>query len=536
MTTPADREFEVLPRGHVRDKVVLANFRNGLRALINPETGQPFAEDEIARATQAKSRWFIEADAIDQYGQGEQRGAVYLSDQARIERASTAYLENFHARLWSPEGRLAATGGSGKVDVPAVPGTIIVGSSTVPDPAAYQARDAAGKKYQVFTTVITPAAIPPSSVGVASVTLVAIDTGTVTNLLDGDKLTWISRDPNMQPECTVAEDFSGGTDTETDGEWASRMMGTIRHKQGAGNDAQMRAWARRSSNAIEEAFVFPCFLHAGSTLIAISQKRAGVKGPLARIPSPGTMAQAIAYLTPPGSPVVPARAFLVIAPVNAESTNFVVRLAMAKGSSGGWTDVQPFPAYHATTPTITSVISQTDIRVTASGDATLPGQAALATLTGADAPQMMVWNADKTEFEKLAITSVQDLGSNEYKVLLSATASFTLAIGQRVSPDLARRAIVHEAIGGYFDELGPGNLFDVTTDARGVRCVRFPRAIEERPFRAGAIVATRIIEALGGAASDGSLASMSVTEPTYPTNLASGPKMLVPGAVAVFPL
>jgi hypothetical protein len=530
MTTPADREFEVMARGHVRDKVILANFRNGLRALLNPETGQPFAEDEIARATQAKSRWFIEADSIDQYTQSEQRGAVYLSDQARIERASSAYLEGFHARLWSPEGRLKATGGSGSVTVPAVAGTIIVGSTTVPDPAAYQARDGAGKKYQVFTTVVTPTS------GQASVTMVAIDTGTGTNLEVGEKLTWINRDPNMQPECAVAEDFSGGTDTETDAEWSSRMIGTIRHKQGAGNDAQMRGWARRSSNAIEDGYVYPCALHAGSTIIAITQKRAGVKGPTGRIPSPGTLAQAIAYLTPPGSPTIPARALFLVTPANGESSDFVVRLAMAKGSSGGWTDVQPFPAYHATTPSITTVTSPADIRVTALGDTTLPGQAALATLSGVSAPQMMVWNPGASEWEKLAIASVEDLGSNVYRVLLSAPASFDLAIGQIVSPDMVRRAVVQGAVTEYFDELGPGNLFDLNADARGARCVRFPRAVEERPFRAGAVLAARMIEALGGSASDATLASMSLTEPTYPTDLSLGPKMLVAGTAGIYPL
>lgn len=534
MTTPAEREFEVLPRGFVRDKVVLANFRNGLRNLVNPETGQPFGEDEIQRATQPKTRWYNEAEAIDQYTQGEQRGAIYLSDQTRIERASTAYLEGHHARLWAPEGRLAATGGSGTVNVPAVPGTIIVGSSTVPDPAAYQARDANGKRYQVFTTVVTPAAVPPAAEGVAEVTMVAIDTGRDTNLEVGDKLTWINRDPNMSPEATVATDFTGGTNVETDGEFASRMMGTIRHKQGAGNDPQTRGWARKSSNAVEDGFVYPCFLHAGSVLVAITQKRAGVKGPLARIPSPGTLAQAIAYLTAPGSPVVPSRVLLVVAPVNAEPSDFVVRLAMPKGSSGGWTDVQPFPSYHATTPSITTVNGDTDIEITAPGDAELPGGATI--LSGPAAPQLMVWNESESEFEKLAVSSIEDLGSNVYQVLLSAPASFTLATGQLVSPDMSRRTVVHDAITAYFDELGPGLLFDVNADPRGGRCVRFPRVTEEYFFRAGAIVASRIIEALGGAAADGTLASMSLTEPTFPTNLADGPNLLVAGAVAVFPL
>src|SRR5690606_20979769 len=206
--------------------------------------------------------------------------------------------------------------------------------------------------YQAFTTVVTPAALPAENEGIANVTLVAIDTGRATNLEAGAKLTWINRDPNMKPECTVASDFTGGTDAETDGELASRMQGTIRHKQGAGNDAQTRGWGRASSNAVEDAFVYPCFLASGTVLVAITQKRAGTKGPTGRIPSPGTLAQAIGYLTPPGSPTVPSRALLVVAPVNGETTDFVVRLSMPRGTAAGWNDVTPFPSYHATAPTI----------------------------------------------------------------------------------------------------------------------------------------------------------------------------------------
>jgi len=83
----ADREFQVMARGYIRDRVILANFRSGLRSLRNPETGALFTEDEIARATQVGSRWWIEADAIDQLGQLDQRRAIYLSDQIRVERA-----------------------------------------------------------------------------------------------------------------------------------------------------------------------------------------------------------------------------------------------------------------------------------------------------------------------------------------------------------------------------------------------------------------------------------------------------------------
>lgn len=535
MTAPADREFEVLRRGFIRDTLVLGTFRNGLRELTDPETGLPFTEETIQRATQPGSRWYIEADAIDQMGQLEQRRAIFLSDQARIERANTSYLEGFHARHWAPDGKLDATGGSGTVSVPAVADTIIVGSTTLPDPAAYKARDAAGNIYQVFSTVQTPLG------GVATVTMAAIDTGAATNLKAGTKLTWTFRDPNMEPEATVADDFSGGTDEETDAEFASRMMGEIRHKPAAGNAAHFRSWVRGASNAIEDGFVYPCAMHGGSVVVAITQKRANVTGPLARIPSSSTLADVIARLTPPYSPVVPARVFVVAVPVQAKPTNAVVQLDLQRGTAAGWADVTPFPSYHATTPIVTAVTSQTDFTITCLGDATLPGQASGATLSGDDAPQLMVWAPDYSEFIPLGVSSVQDLGGNQYRVLLSATPTsfsgpFTLAIGHFVSPAVARHTLVSNAVEEYFDSLGPGDLFDTSTDPRGNRCVRFPRTNEEYPYRAGAVLATRIIEALGGSSADGTLASMSYTTPGYPTNITDGPYMLTIASVGVYAL
>ncbi len=539
MTTPAEREFQVLRRGFVRDKVILAAFRFGLRKLINPETGQLFTEDEIQRATQPDSRWYSEAEGIDQYGQLAQRRAIFVFDQTQIDRATTAYLEGPHATLWTPEGKLEETAGSGEVSVPAVSGTVILGSTTIPDEAAYWARDAAGNKYQVFTTETTP------SSGTAQVTMVGIDKGAKTNLSAGDKLTWITRDPNMQAVATVFSDFTGGTDRETDAELAKRQLSNVRHQQGAGNDAQMRAWSRRATNSIEEAFVFPCAMYAGSVVVAITQKRAGVAGPLARIPNSVTLDILRSYITPPLSPTVPSRVFVVGAPVVAEYSNFVVRLDVPRGAAPGWASARPFPSYHATTPAITAVAiggNPLIFHVLCSGDATLPGLAALATATAPNAPRLMVWDKSRTEWIPLSVASVQDLGANVYKVTLSsapvnsAGAPFTLALGQLVSPELLFRTIAQEAIVEYFDELGPGDLFNGATDPRGQRCVRFPRSGEEWPYRATAELATRIANALGFSAANASLASMSPTTPSYPTNIVLGPNILVPGDAAVYPL
>jgi len=528
LNTPVDREFAVLPRGHIRDKVILANFREGLRALVNPETGNPFTDDEIQRATQPGSRWYVAAQAIDDFGQSDQRRALWMADQIRLERASTKWLEDFHARLWGAE-KLDATGGSGPVTVSGVPGTIVLGSTTLGAAGAYTARDPAGNVYQVFVGGTI------DGDGTIGLTLQALGTGVGTNPNQGTLLTWVTRDPNMTATAVVAQKFTGGTPRETDGEQASRIAGMVRHRPGGGNDAHVRAWARAALNSIEDGFVYACAFFAGSTLVAIMQKRGDALGPTKRQPNAVTLATAISYLTPPVSPVS-RPGFWVVTGWTGEYSDLGIRLGVPKGSDTGWLDSKPFPSYHAYTPRISSITSQTDFVVTALGDSTLPGQVSGAALES-PAPRLMVWHRDTSRFEALNVRKITDLTGNAYRVELNAPPA-TLYVDDRISPAMheSRALVVGKALEAYFDELGPGELFDLANDSRGGRCMRFPNASEEKPFRAGAIVATRVIEALGGSAADALLADISRTSPSYPSNLMNGPNMLVCGHVGVYDL
>ena len=529
LNAPVDREFNVHEAGFVRDKVVLANFREGLRKLKNPETGQPFTAEEIARATRPKSRWYVGAQALDDYAQGEQRNALYIADQIRLERASSAWLINYHGRLFNAS-HLAATGGSGTVLATGVPGTIVVGSTTPNDPIAYKARAPDGSIFQAFlTTVVQPH-------GQVSVPMIGVSTGAATNITAQSVpvLTWTFKDPNMDPLAEVVGAFSGGTDRETDAELAARIASIMQHRPGAGNDAHFRAWARESSNAIEEAFVYPCAFHSGSVLVAITQKRGNVAGPLAQVPSANTLATAIAYLTPPTSPVVPPRPHVIVTPNALESTNLVFRMAMQKGTPNGWFDARPFPSFHATTPQVGTVTDPTHFQLLAAGDATLPGGAS--SLSGANAPGLMVWDATTSAWVALSVQSITTAAPGVFDVVLSgAPDGLAISAGQYVSPMVQRHAIISGAVVDYFDSLGPGELFP-DSEPRAARCVRFPYAVEERPYRAGAVAATRIIEALGGTSADAVLDSISVATPSYPTDLTLGPRKLVPGKVAIYPL
>jgi len=296
----------------------LTEWRLGLARLANPETGEPFTQDEIAQATQQGSRWWIEADAIDLVGLAIQSRALYLADQVRVRRASSSWLRSYHGDLWLGEDPLPPNPGSGPVSTVAAPGTLFIGSATIGEAGAVTYRDQAGLRYQVLETVSAPAVGSPWSLK-----LVGIDTGPATNLRVGAVLTLDLNPPlGAQPSATVVENFTGGLGLETDPEYADRIVSAIRHKQGAGNAAQMRAWARQATSAVADAYVYPCAMYAGSVLVALTQKRT-IAGPDAMQPSPATLASVTGYLVPPGSPVVPAGPFVVVtgftsAPSNVE--------------------------------------------------------------------------------------------------------------------------------------------------------------------------------------------------------------------------
>jgi hypothetical protein len=517
-----ERQFVTFRRGEIREQI-MTSWRIWLRQNTNPDTGQAFTETEIATATAKQSRWWIEADAIDLAEMANQQRGLFLADQIRIDRAATAWLENYHGVMWKV-ARLPATGGSGAVDAPATSGTVWTGSTTIPDAAAVKGRDPAGKRYQVLFTVITPAG------GVADLTLKGIDTGEETNLdTIGTEITWYENEPvgSGGPAATT-EAFTGGLSVETDADYSARILSRIRHKPAAGNNAHFRAWARNSSNAIEDAFVYACFQHAGSVQVCITQKRGNVLGPTARLASSGTLADATSYLTPPGSPVVPAPPLVLITTPTKQVSDLVLRASMPTGQAGGWTDLDPWPeqdsGYGAT---ITAVTDQTHFEVTvAAASGGLP--------SGVTAPAMMVWNEDTSRFEELDVSSVTESTHPAYDVVLNTAPAKTLATTDLVSPDTDRRVLIAETIQAYFDSLGPGEVIDLTSDSRAHRAYRFPLPNEEYPQQAGSVITGWLVDALGATLGNAVLESISLTEPPVAPDPTAGPYMLVVGTVGIY--
>jgi hypothetical protein len=516
VTAPAERAFACFPRGQLRDEL-LASFRVGLRSLRNPETGNTFTEDEIARATQRGSRWWIEADGLDLVLLSQQGRGIWLAQQIRPERAASSFLHGYHGELWG-ESRLPAAGGSGTVLATlATPGTVFHGSTTIPDPGALTARDQeTGLRFQVFVDATA------DGDGEARVQLVGIDTGVATNLKVGAVIAWESPPLGAAPTATVVTpDFSGGRDIETDAEFSDRLKARIRHKPASGNRAHFRAWARDTSSRVHDAFVYPCAVHAGSVVVCVLEKRS-TAGPNALQASAFVRNSVRDRLVPPGSPVVPERVFVVVTTFTPEPSDLLLRVGLPRENAGGWIDVHPWPGY-VTTPA--SVLTVTDTRhFTMHSD--LPPPAGTT-------PAMAWWDRTTGKFVRISQPTIGSGVGSTYTIALSDPLN--IQAGDWICPAVSRSDELSSAIEEYFDSLGPGEVIAVDLDTRGDRAMRFPEQTEESPPSAGVEVIEYLRNALGGALA-GVIPTYSVMTPTLPDNPIDGPHKLTLGRLGIYPL
>ena len=504
---------------------MLADMREGLRGLPNPDTGEPFTEDELRVATAKGAWWWREYDSIDIALLGVQKRDEFFAQQIRADRAHSSFLRTHHAELWGT-GYLPAFGSSGTVLALGNAGTTWVGSTLLRDPFAVYGRDAGQRRYQVVASGTADAD------GQAELVLIAIDGGDETNIAVGSEIIWANPPPGSQPTATVInEDFTGGLDAETDADFGERLMADQRHKPGAGNWSQVRGFARKASVSVEDAFVYSCAFHSGSTLVAVTQKRGAATGPSARIPSLSVLEAVKGALVPPGASNLPGNQNLVVVPPVAQSSNVALQLAQPVNSASGWTDLEPFPPINGTAAiAITTITTQLDFRITTGGAGQLPLAASSATDL-----HLMAWNATASEFERLDVSTITDIGAGVYRIQLTTAPTFTLALGDWISPDAGRRATMAAGISAYFDSLGPGEVL-ATSDERYPRAFRNPVPSEEFPARAGQGLASYVGEALGATVADAQLASISVSTPSLPADPINGPSLLVVGKAAVYSL
>lgn len=525
MAVPVTRQFEVWRRGQVRDEIILQTLRNGLAELVDPETGELFTEERIRIATQVGSRDYISADAVDVLAMSQQSSAKFLADQVRPDRANT----NFLREVWVPLYRLSplpGIGGRGTVRWKATVGTVFAGSTTIPDPLglAHTFRDPANNVYQVLVGGVVDAS------GEIVLQAQGVNIGTSTNIAPGTKLTAINKPLAAQPSLVVETQFQDGAFAENDNDLMLRLLDRIRYRPASGNDAHFRAWARETSILVETAFTYPTFAHAGSTMVVVLKKRQTNTGPYARLADTLLLEDVVARVTPPSSALVPGCVYVVGKTPTAVDSDVVLRLSMRRGSTTGWAAARPWPGYASAPAAVVSVASQTDFVI--NSDVELPGGAS--SLTGSDAPPIMIWNQAASRFERLFPTTIDDSpGAGNYRVQLSvAPATLTIVAGMRVSPYSSLHLFVAEAVEEYFDSLGPGEVINLATDPRADRAFRFPEPREVNPSEGGQAIVTPVNSALR-TAGNAELVSMSVTDPGLPADVVLGPRMLTLGKLSL---
>ncbi len=504
--------------------MVLMEWRFWLRTGTNPKTNAAFTEAEIGRALAKGSRWWIGAQAIDVVCQVAQARSMWLADQALPDTASTEWGRR-HAALWLDQpDLLEATGSVGTVTTQTIEGVVYVGSAVPGDPAAHYLSDPLGRRFQVLYSA-TATAPDPGTPTTIELVVWSLEGGSDTNWEDGTVFNWEFAPPFTKDQATAVEDFSRGTDRETDAERARRVQDAIRHKQGAGNWSQFRGWSRTSSNAIEDGFVYPCGLWTGSVVVSPTQKRARARGPEARIPSTLTVDLLRAFLVPPGSAVVPGDPVVLVVAPESEPSDVELGLSMLRRSDAGWTDGSPWPTYESAVPVVTNVGSSTVFRISA--DTAPPSSSGV---------HLMVWDTDTSRWEELVVTSIVAFGGGEYTVTLAAAPKHTVALGDVVSPNTRLSAVIAEAIEAYFDTLGPGEIVE-PTDVRSGRAYRNPIPSEQWPqnVTAGGM-ALFLSEALGLAVDNFTAPVISVTTPTIPDVAEDGPRMITLGKLGIFAL
>lgn len=532
MTTPDERAFITFTRGQIRDDA-LALFRNGLRTLINGDTGLPFTEDEIRFSTQPGSRIYLKLDAIDLLGQSNQQRARFTAQNADPRISASTWLRSVWVPLWLPEGILGATSSEGVVSWPAPIGTTFVGSTTLGDPTAFTARDPAGNLYQAKIT------IGPTLIDTATIPMIAVNGGPANPKVDDVFTASTNKPPGADPTgVAIDADFSGGFAAESDADIVARLVDVMRFRPGSGNNPQFRAWARAANTGVENAWVYSTALGANTVIVGFTSKRGSTLGPLARVATPLLLAKVRAYLTPPGSPVVPGRPFVLVQTIVPDPVDVSMTLSMRKATPGGWFDAVPWPsvtAIGATSVTgfsrITSLVSQTSFFINSA--ASLPNGAGA--LSGSNAPSLMVWNPLISNFERLQINTITDVTGGIFQVDLFSPPGFMVDVDTVICPftelgighNTTDLGLIPKSAETYFDSLGPGELFNLQTDPRGAWAFRFPEPNVESPAEAGQSIVTTFFDELGQALAGAQVLFISHTVPQLPTDLSTqGPSTI----------
>lgn len=235
---------------------------------------------------QDDSDWLIRASATASAIEGIYQHQAWIARQIFPDTADSDMLER-HAAVRGLS-RKSATYANGAVSASGTAGTLIAAGQIL--------KTADDLSFQVSADATL------DGTGQASVTVIAVESGTSSNIASGATLTWQSPPLGVSGTAT-AGDLVGGTEAETDASLLARLLDLIRRPPAGGNKYDYRRWALEV-DGVTTAHVFP--LRRGWGTVDVLVTSAG------GLPSQSILAAVQAYI----DDVRPVRAknFLAFAP------------------------------------------------------------------------------------------------------------------------------------------------------------------------------------------------------------------------------
>ena len=448
----------------------LRTIRNGLISIgiPNPNTGPSSDYDKLATALG------------NEIAVGQANGVI-LSDQLMPDTAAGTYLDRW-LNLFKLS-RNPAIGSHGVVTITLnQPSTLIT--------SLQQLTDTSGLRYQV--------SVGGTYANQSQVPIYAIDTGTATNHINGDILSWVVPPPYAAPTVTVGT--PGATDGLIDGQNSeigndepprNRLFNLLQNPPMGGNWSQVSNWATQASpGAVALASVYPALLGPGTTFFCVSgivnlSATPFVANSFARtVPSAlvsGTIVPYVkgqvsehAYIQGLSSVDLPCSVAMQLALPSAPTAN-------PPGPGGGWVDASPWPPSNGgTAPVAISSVTSTTV-ITVNATTTNPPSPGATNICWVSPNTWQIYQAQVVSYT----------GSAGAWVLTLSTPLPGVLPNGYIFPASVNQATYLLALLGAFAAMGPGEWTNNSTLLQ--RSFRHPIPGTTAPYTMGATQLSAVI-------------------------------------------
>jgi hypothetical protein len=365
----------------------------------------------------------------------------------------------------------------------------------------------------------------------AEVDVIAIDSGTATNLAAREKVRFVAPPANVREEATVSESrpLAGGTDVEDTERKRRRILNALRVRPAGGNWSQLREVAIQSLGSIADAFVYPAIGGPGSAKVVPVTAFDRQTGSYSRVPPEASVAVVRAAI----HALVPSPMEIVVQAPDPEPLDVSIRLdlppsVLAGGTGQGWTDPAPWPTLEPADGGRVTVTSANGISLTVTAQtatAPLPAQTSVA------------WWSPLDQRFYTALVVAQSGSAGAWSLTLDAplvdSAGDSPQIGDFVCPAAFNLAGYGTTWINLLESLGPGENVGPTVD-------HLPRRLRH-PFTRDESPASVSNATLRGFVSDHdevaavSLEHASASSPPVPATLSDAPKIFEPRHFAIYP-